>query len=93
MKTTANLEYVTVSYRKVATCSPVTTDGYTESGTGDFRGRGYNYTAAYYGANVNMNSSRAMYGGLDNATYVHTDYKEQQLGYDRQSGAPLYSVL
>ena len=71
----------------------MTTEGYVESGTSDFGGRGYNYTAAYYGANENMNSSRPMYGGLENATYVHTDYKEQQLGYDRQSGAPLYSVL
>ncbi|PVH73525.1 hypothetical protein DL98DRAFT_431108, partial [Cadophora sp. DSE1049] len=82
-----------VSYRKVATCSPVTTDGFIESGAGDFKGRGYNYTAAYYGTNNMMNSSRDMYGGLDNATYVHTDYKELQLGYDIQSGAPLYSVF
>ncbi|KAH7418542.1 hypothetical protein BKA64DRAFT_202525 [Cadophora sp. MPI-SDFR-AT-0126] len=82
-----------VSYRKVATCAPVTTDGYIESGESHFKGRGYNYTAAYYGTNNMMNSSRDMYGGLDNATYVHTDYKSLQLGYDTQSGAPLYSVF
>ncbi|KAK0124638.1 hypothetical protein ONS95_009585 [Cadophora gregata] len=82
-----------VSYRKVATCSPVTTDGYLESGESELKGRGYNYTAAHYGTNNMMDSSRDMYGGVDNATYVHTDYKALELGYDVQSGAPLYSVF
>lgn len=33
-----------------------------------------------------------MYGNEPNATYVHSDYRELQLGYDLQTGAPLYDV-
>ncbi|KAL5326516.1 hypothetical protein ACEPPN_004202 [Leptodophora sp. 'Broadleaf-Isolate-01'] len=82
-----------VQYRKVTTCSPVTTSGYTKNGSSVLNGRGYNYTAAYYGTNNMMNSTREQYGGLPNATYVHNDYKDLELYYDIQSGAPLYSVF
>ncbi|KAF8848252.1 hypothetical protein BDZ45DRAFT_810932 [Acephala macrosclerotiorum] len=56
------------------------TDGYVVNGTSSRRGRGYNYTAAYYGINNLMNATLDDFGNLPNATYVHSDYKELELG-------------
>lgn len=40
-----------LQYRKTATCSPITIQGYFGHGTNTFRGVSYNYRAAFYGPN------------------------------------------
>lgn len=82
-----------VQYRKIMRCSPVTTDRYVVNGTSCLRGRGYNYTAAYYGINNLMNSSLHDFGNLLNATYVHSDYKELELGYDSNFSHKEYNIM
>ncbi|KUJ06526.1 uncharacterized protein LY89DRAFT_790396 [Mollisia scopiformis] len=81
-----------VLYRKSMTCSPIVTEGYTSNGSSSLNGRGYNYTALYYGPNLEMNSSEPAFGGLPNATYVHTDYKSLALGFDYNLENERYSL-
>lgn len=82
-----------VLYRKTMSCSPITTEGYIMSGNGSWDGRGYNYTAAYYGPNNYMPSSLEEFGNLTNATYVHSDYKQLALGYDANLDNSIYTVM
>jgi hypothetical protein len=73
-----------VQYRKVMTCSPITSESYSTNGSAYYLGRGYNYTAEFYGVNNLMPSRIAEFGGIPNATYVHSDFKALELGYDAQ---------
>lgn len=52
-----------VQYRTVLTCAPITLDGFVKGGSSTIDGRAYNFTAAYYGENIQMNSTLDLYGG------------------------------
>jgi hypothetical protein len=67
---------------KVTTCSPVLSDGYVVNGTSTLDGRGYNYTAAFYGVNNDLPSSMIGFGEITGATYIHSDFKALELQYD-----------
>ncbi|KUJ14829.1 uncharacterized protein LY89DRAFT_783906 [Mollisia scopiformis] len=56
----------TILYRKIMSCSPVVTEGYTTSGSSTFDGRSYNYTATFYGPNRPLTSYPAFpsWGGI-----------------------------
>jgi hypothetical protein len=74
-----------VQWRHNLTCSPITTDGYSENGTSTVNyenhyGNGkmdFNYTALYYGP-TSQNGSLSGVENLAilNATYVHTNFLE-----------------
>ncbi|CZR58417.1 uncharacterized protein PAC_08309 [Phialocephala subalpina] len=82
-----------VLYRKTMSCSPIATEGYIVSGNSTWNGRGYNYTAAYYGPNNYMLLSLDEFGSLINATYVHSDYKQLALGYNANLDNSMYTVI
>jgi hypothetical protein len=81
-----------IQYRKVTTCSPITSDGYVNTGVSTLKGRAYNYTAAFYGINNDMPSSMSIFGGIPNATYVHSDYKTMELRSDADLSDSPYTV-
>lgn len=82
-----------IQYRKVTTCSPILSTGYVTNGTSTIDGRGYNYTAAFYGPNSRWNSSSPQFGGIPNATYIHSDYNDLRLQYDTNLSDPPYTLV
>lgn len=82
-----------VQVRRSATCSPITTDGYTKRGnttihykifnqvnqTGDMP---TNYTAAFYGSSNNNDTLLGIDDPeLENMTYIYTNFREVATAY------------
>lgn len=64
-----------IQWRRTATCSPITTDGYVKSGTSSIMNTTVKYKAAFYGqsgfSTKGLNDS-----AVDNATYVYTNFRQ-----------------
>lgn len=80
-----------ISYRRTATCIPVTTQNFTKNGTSSLVGNAaFNYTAAFYGPNqveLTMISDTI----LQNATYILSNYREFALPFYTDESSP-YTV-
>jgi hypothetical protein len=87
-----------VHLRKVATCIPITADGYTSNGTTTIyytnmmREPGaitVNYTAAFYGATgLNLSDVGILDPGLQNMTYMYTNFREAATPYYENFAQP-----
>jgi hypothetical protein len=88
-----------ITWRQVTTCVPVKTEGHTKSGTTtlDYTGTRYkgsttvNYTAAFYGKTLKTPASEGFTdpaAGLENMTYVYTNFNDIALDYYLQQASP-----
>jgi len=79
-----------ISYRRVSTCIPITTQNFTSSGTSVISDEVFNYTAAFYGHNrydLSMINDTTLW----NATYILPNYREFALPFYVEESSP-YTV-
>jgi hypothetical protein len=83
-----------VQYRKIATCSPLKTEGFVfaTNSTSSSTGPVLVETGAFYGPNLGIPPEQSgAGGGFTNATYVTTNFLDFQIAYDAQA-ASRYTV-
>ncbi|KAE8451722.1 hypothetical protein EG329_003179 [Mollisiaceae sp. DMI_Dod_QoI] len=80
-----------VQYRKTATCSPISTQGYVLPYNSSQGNQSLTTYAAYYGPNLLQPSDWETDGQIINATYVTSNFEPYVSGYDASS-APAYRV-
>jgi hypothetical protein len=79
-----------VQYRKIATCSPLKTEGFVfpTNSTSSSTRPALVETGAFYGPNLGVSPEDSGAGGtFPNATYVTTNFLDFQLAYDSQAAS------
>lgn len=80
-----------ISYRRLSTCIPITTDNFTTNGTSSIGdNRMFNYTAAFYGPNQ-IDLTMINDTTLQNATYILSNYRDFALPFYIDESSP-YTV-
>jgi hypothetical protein len=79
-----------ISYRRVSTCIPITTENFTTNGTSSVGSVVFNYTAAFYGPNQ-IDLTMINDTTLQNATYILSNYRDFALPFYTDESSP-YTV-
>ncbi|KAE9381083.1 hypothetical protein N431DRAFT_457696 [Stipitochalara longipes BDJ] len=79
-----------IQWRKTATCSPITTDGYVKGGVTTIENNTVNYLAAFYGPS-GYNTTHLNASDVENATYIYTNFRDFA-SEDWNQLAPLYDI-
>jgi len=77
-----------VQYRRLMTCLPITSQSYIKNGSPSSNGITFNFSAAFYGPNEALDSASENRGAIQNATYIHTNFKETVLDYGEVAESP-----
>jgi len=75
-----------IQYRKLTTCIPISTDDFVKVYNITVDQSTFEAAAAFYGPNYNPSSEAVTNGSIANATYVTSDFRNFELGYDTQTG-------